>query len=171
MTAVQTELFSLTAEDFGVETIDTPQSDWAIDCRPPVQDRSVQDWRSVFVDRARESKPRSIESDRCGTSRNLGTIDLGTMPQQSPNAGKDELGTSSQLPTSNSPQKSPKVPKKRTPKYALPGMYREWLKVNWYWRIKIYVDGERKTFHLHENYDKAVAIGRKILANLENKAA
>jgi hypothetical protein len=35
--------------------------------------------------------------------------------------------------------------------------------------MKVYVDGERKTYHLHKDYDRAVAIGKKILERLGEK--
>lgn len=155
MAVIQIELFSSTAEDFGVTCIDVPRSDWAIDCAPPVQDRSLAEWREISIARAKDTRPKKIDRDRCGHVQKLGTVtqELGTIPQQSP--------------TANSPQ-PPTVPNRRS-KHALPGMYREWRKCEWYWRMKVYVDGERKTYHLHKDYDRAVAIGKKILDRLGEK--
>jgi hypothetical protein len=169
MSAIQTELFSPTAEDFGIPCIDVPRSDWAIDCAPPVQDRSLAEWREISIARANDTRPKKIDRDRFAHTQKLGTVseELGTVSEELGTVS-EELGTvSEESPTANSPQ-PPTVPNCRS-KHALPGMYREWRKCEWYWRMKVYVDGERKTYHLHKDYDRAVAIGKKILDRLGEK--
>ncbi len=227
MSAIQTELFSPTAEDFGIPCIDVPRSDWAIDCAPPVQDRSLAEWREISIARAKDTRPKKladisarIDRDRCGDVQKLGTVEelgtvseelgtvseelgtvseeLGTIPQQSltdtdpellinkseefwqsvPDLSSDifELGTipqqsltdSQELGTISQQSLTPTVPN-RNLKHPLPGMYREFIKSDWYWKFKPYVNGKRKTYHLHKDYDRAVAIGKKILDRLGEK--
>lgn len=147
MNAVQTELFSLTADSF-----DAPLHPWDWENQhQSVQDRSVDEWRRIYVERSRQDRYPSISPDRCDRA-----LELGTIAQQS--LTDNELGTITE-------QSLTTVPNRKL-KYHLPGMYRDWVKSEWYWKIKVYVGGKRKTYHLHKNYGEAIAIGRKILADL-----
>lgn len=180
MTAIQTELFSLKAESF-----DAPLSDWDWENQhQPVQERSIEDWRSIYIDRAREDRPKILgtipqqspkdpdpellinKSDEFWESvPDLpGDIfELGTIPPQSLTDSDDELGT---IPLQSLTETVPN----RKLKHPLPSMYQDWHKNERYWKFKPYVNGKRKTYHLHKNYGEAIAIGRKILAGL-NQAA
>jgi hypothetical protein len=191
MSAIQTELFSPTAEDFGIPCIDVPRSDWAIDCAPPVQDRSLAEWREISIARAKDTRPKKladisarIDRDRFAHTQNLGTIseelgtvsgelgtvseELGTVSEELGTIPRQSLTDSQELGTISQQSLTPTVPN-RNLKHPLPGMYREFIKSDWYWKFKPYVNGKRKTYHLHKDYDRAVAIGKKILDRLGEK--
>jgi hypothetical protein len=165
-----------------------PYSDWEIDCRPPVQSRSIEQIRRDAVVRAKGGMPKPLAPNSPQPVGDYLPAPNPNSPQPvgdylpAPNPSSPQpVGDYSTVPNPSSPQPVGDYLPAPTPNSPQPvGDYagdrpidppkldRKWNKGHEYYYLRPYIDGKRESFYLGRDIDRAhaksIAIALRVAA-------